>query len=130
MANTLKILVSLLKLRFSPRAYPVAATLGLTGLCNSHCTHCFGDYFDAQKRPDQTTGQLLELIDLLIRGGTRVFALSAGEPLLRKDIGLLVDRIKDAGCVCGLDTNGYLLPERLDSIKRLDEVRINVDGNR
>jgi MoaA/NifB/PqqE/SkfB family radical SAM enzyme len=53
-----------------------------------------------------------------------------GEPLLRKDIGELVDHLKARGVNVAMNTNGWLFPQRMEVVSKLDLVCITLDGAR
>jgi len=97
--------------------------------CNLRCGYCYGQYFERQDR-DFTTEELLSLIDELGVMGTRSITLGGGEPLLRNDIGLIVDRIKRRGIECGFNTNGTLIPRRIAELKKADMICVSLDGPR
>jgi len=61
--------------------------------------------------------------------GTKLIHLEGGEPLLRDDIGTLVNYIKDKNMLCRMNSNGYLVSKKIDEIKRLDSLCISLDGD-
>jgi len=76
-----------------------------------------------------TTDELISLFDQLKKLGTQRIALWGGEPLLRNDIGYLIDYAKTkCNFFVSLDTNGYLVKEKLEEIKNLDVLVMSLDG--
>lgn len=68
------------------------------------------------------------MIDQLCALGLRRLGLNGGEPLLREDIGKIIDYAKDKGLVVTSFTNGWLVPKRIRDIKNLDVLIISLDG--
>ena len=77
------------------------------------------DFDNAQR--DLSFYQLEKILsDIGNLGGERI-SLEGGEPLVRKDIGEIVDLIDDLGMECNINTNGFFLPGR-GSLKHLTRV--------
>jgi MoaA/NifB/PqqE/SkfB family radical SAM enzyme len=77
-----------------------------------------------------STQQWLDLLTQLKAAGTQRVGLWGGEPLLRKDIGTLVDHCADLGLWTTVDTNGYLFPKRWPTLRRADHLMFSLDGRR
>jgi len=122
-------LFKLIRASVRRQKHPLVATISVTGRCNARCLYCFGEYQGNDSHRELSTDQLLDLIDELIGGGTAFIAFTGGEPLLRADIGILIDRVKSRGCICTLDTNGFLLPERIGELGRVDSITVSLDGD-
>jgi MoaA/NifB/PqqE/SkfB family radical SAM enzyme len=60
--------------------------------------------------------------------GTRRIQFTGGEPMVRKDIGTLINFAKQLGFFVGLSTNGYQIAERVDELKGVDIVFLSYDG--
>lgn len=101
--------------------------LNTTFRCNLRCGYCYGQYFQ-RKDKDFTTKELLDLIDDLAKMGTRSITLGGGEPLIREDIGKIVERIKKRGIECGFNTNGTLVPQKIKELKKADMICVSIDG--
>lgn len=106
---------------------PLVVVLNVTFKCNLRCGYCYGQYFNRRDR-DFTTDELLGLIDELGRMGTRSITLGGGEPLLRGDIGQIIERIKARGIECGFNINGLLVSKRIDVLKKADMICVSIDG--
>lgn len=114
-------------LRLTGRRVPLFVQLMTTERCNLSCRYCYAE-FGGRHRPDFPREPLLEVIDGLGRLGCAFVMLAGGEPTLRKDIGKVIDRVKAAGMNCSLNTNGVLVPARLDEIAAADMFSISLDG--
>lgn len=94
--------------------YPgkVACTV-FTGGCNFRCPFCHNAPLVLPERLAQDTTEQ-EVLDFLRkrRGVLDGVAVTGGEPLLHKDIGAFLEKVKELGFMIKLDTNGSF-PERL-----------------
>ena len=86
---------------------PISVVLVVNNRCNLNCNYCFGDYGN-RRDTDYTTEELVKIIDDLYDLGTRYMIVHGGETLLRKDIGYIVNYIKNKGIYVGFLTNGIL----------------------
>ena len=112
--------------------------ISVTDRCNFRCTYCmpkevFGRQFRFLPRPDLLTfEEITRLVRIVVRQGVRKVRLTGGEPLLRRDLPVLVGQI--AG-VEGLDdlaltTNGVLLPRLALPLREagLHRVTVSLDS--
>lgn len=109
---------------------PVTCVWEVTMGCNMRCKHC-GSSCSEPLSDELTTEEALNLCDQIAKMGLRWVTLSGGEPLTRKDIPLLVERLTSRGVSVNIITNGWLLDEGL--IKELKKsgiatVAISIDG--
>ncbi|WP_306591365.1 radical SAM protein [Geothrix sp. 21YS21S-4] len=88
--------------------------VAVTDLCNLPCAHC------PQEAPTQPLGrrELLQLVKTFTRLGIRQVRLSGGEPLLRRDLEILVAGISpEVEGHLHLATNGLRLARRARSLR-------------
>ncbi|MEC4685179.1 MAG: radical SAM protein [Nitrospirota bacterium] len=90
----------------------------ITHKCNYKCSYC-SLWKDNLRELD--TIQALNLVDQVADMGCVVYAISGGEPLIRKDLPDILKRIKKRGMIAKIVTNGSLVA------KRIDEICNNVD---
>lgn len=128
LSKRISFFTNLIKAKLLKKHLPLAVVLNITNQCNLRCIYCYGPYYDNPKT-NFTTTQLLDLIDQLAAMGTKSITLGGGEPLLRPDIEQIIDRIKQKGIECGMNTNGTLIPEKLAAVKKLDLVCVSLDGD-
>jgi len=114
-----------LKTRVLRRKVPLLMSWNLTFKCNLRCHYCASPTL---KVPELKTQEILDGIDAFYKLGTRWVTFSGGEPLLRNDIGTIVNHAKDKGMVVFISTNGTLVPRRMDQIQRVDRITISLDG--
>jgi MoaA/NifB/PqqE/SkfB family radical SAM enzyme len=121
----LDILASKLTRKFKPYQMQIS----LTNRCNLKCSYCYAMYPDREHH-DLSTADILKLVDEMADLGTRRINLVGGEPLLREDIGQLISHIKSKGIQCAMTTNGYLVPKKIEDVKKLDLVCLSLDGDK
>lgn len=107
---------------------PLVVVLNVTSRCNMRCGYCYGQFYSEKSSRDFTSKELLKLIDNLGEMGTRSITLGGGEPLLRKDIGRIVEKIKENGIECGFNTNGTLVSRKIKELQKADMICVSIDG--
>ena len=81
----------------------------ITGRCNYNCRHCFVSAPD-NNTEDLTTDECLDIIRQIADCGIRKISLTGGEPLIRRDLPVLIRACSDASIrITELYTNGALL---------------------
>lgn len=121
-----KTLSAFLKFKVKKSA-PLFASYNVTGRCNMRCIFC---NWWKNEIPELNTKKALVAIDAVCNLGVPFFDLSGGEPLLRKDLATLANRVVDHGCLVSMNTNGTLLNERRikELANTLDVVVVSLDG--
>lgn len=105
---------------------PLAVYWKITWRCNLRCAYCG---VSARRGAELATEPLVKMLrDAADIGMVRV-NLSGGEPLLRRDLGVLIRALSDWGVSVGLDTNGALVPDRLGDLKGIASATISLDGD-
>ncbi len=125
-----KMFTAIASARLLGRRRPINVYLAVTNRCNLKCYYCYGEYANRKDWREFTTDELLKLIDDLARHGTCLLQIQGGEPLLRDDIGLLIERVRANGIICDLITNGLLVEKKIEEVSGLDSVCISLDGRR
>lgn len=106
---------------------PLAVSWSITNRCDNKCLYC--DVWKSKKK-EMGTGEALSVVDDMAKNGTLVVSLVGGEPLVRNDIGLIIDSLTKKGIVVRITTNGNLLPKRIKVLKNVDLIKISFDGPR
>jgi len=75
-----------------------------------------------------TTEEVKRAMREFAKAGTIFWTFTGGEPLLRKDIGRLIDYARNLFPIVTLTTNGLLLKERMDEVKNVNYFTISLDG--
>src|SRR5215475_11663668 len=107
---------------------PILAQIIPVRRCNLSCAYC--NEYDKTSEPTPVE-EMARRIDRLAALGTLAITFSGGEPLLHPELETLVKRIRGAGVIATLITNGYLLTaERIKRLNRagLDYLQISIDN--
>jgi GTP 3',8-cyclase len=102
--------------------------------CNFRCQYCmpaelFGpDFAFLPKSELLTYEEIQRLAGIFIKLGVEKIRLTGGEPLLRKDLPILVEMLSklDGLKDIALTTNGVLLPKFADELKQAGLKRVNI----
>ena len=104
--------------------------ISVTDRCNFRCTYCMplDEYEWIDKREILTFEEITRLAKLFVQCGVEKIRLTGGEPLVRHDLELLVEKLSalDGLKDLCLTTNGALLAERIGALKRAGLQRVNV----
>jgi MoaA/NifB/PqqE/SkfB family radical SAM enzyme len=96
----------------------------VTRVCNARCPFC--DRHSGPKGP--STDVALRLIDELAACGCTRVHITGGEPLLRDDLDVLLQRIASRGMASSVNTNGTLLAQRDAVVDSADAFLVSIDG--
>ncbi len=100
----------------------------LTNACNLYCKHCYSSA-NQEREGELSHEEVVSLSHNLPSVGVRFAILSGGEPLLRGDLFTIARLLKEKGIRTYLSTNGLLVREYMEEIKRhFDYVGISIDG--
>jgi GTP 3',8-cyclase len=104
--------------------------ISVTDRCNFRCTYCMplDEYQWIDKQELLTFPEIVRLATLFVRLGVTKIRLTGGEPLVRRNLHTLIDRLS---LISGLEdlcltTNGSLLAEQVESLHRAGLKRVNV----
>jgi len=120
----IKVASSVIKSRMKKK-FPIEVVYRVTAKCNLKCDYCFFP----MKMPEMPTEQAKSAIREFADAGTLIWIFTGGEPLLRQDIGELINYAKDCGIVfTKLLTNGIAFQRRMNELKRIDQLNFSLDG--
>ncbi|MGZ5021077.1 MAG: radical SAM protein [Chthoniobacterales bacterium] len=112
-------------LRLQPA--PLALTFELTHLCNLACGYC--DRHTPMPN-EMSCEQIFHVLAEFIEMGMRKINLDGGEPLAHRHVDELVSWLCEQGVSVRMNTNGILVPRKIDVVRKLDRVKISLDGPR
>ena len=101
----------------------------LTNRCNVNCLYCHHDGM-VKSKDEMTADELYTICKIAKKIGVRKIRLSGGEPLLKKDIVEIVEKIASLGFRdISMTTNGTLLEKYAQDLKDagLDRVNVSLD---
>ena len=101
----------------------------LTNRCNVNCLYCHHDGM-VKSKDEMTADELYTICKIAKKIGVRKIRLSGGEPLLKKDIVEIVERIASLDFKdISMTTNGILLGKYAQELKDagLDRVNVSLD---
>ncbi|MBQ8016883.1 MAG: GTP 3',8-cyclase MoaA [Methanobrevibacter sp.] len=98
----------------------------LTNRCNVNCLYCHHDGM-VRSKDEMTADELYTICKIAKKIGVRKIRLSGGEPLLKKDIVEIVEKIASLGFKdISMTTNGILLEKYAQDLKDAGLNRVNV----
>ena len=112
---------------FGRRSRQESFVFEVTTRCNHDCLHCYNAWKNGEPYPagELPTGETLAMLGkMLDETQARLVTLSGGEPLLRADLGEIVDYLAGRGVAINLICNGVLLDAA--AIERLGPRRVSV----
>ena len=113
------------------RRTPICVYLNITSRCPNKCIYCNYPNLEAKKNEEMTTAQILKLIDELAEAGTKRLQITGGEPMVRRDIGEVIDHAKKKKRIfTGISSSGIFIAERIKEIKNVNIIFLSLDGER
>ncbi len=116
---------SILRNKISGKRTPISVNIALNNNCNFRCTYCS---VPNRKQKEMTTKQIFSLVDELKKASCSRIGLTGGEPMLRDDIGTIINYIKSKGIITSMVSNGFITAKYIDKLKNLDFLAISFDG--
>ena len=124
--DKLKIGAKIVTSKLTARPRPFFVQYSLLNACNTTCVYC---NCPSRKDPRISTADHLRVLGEFARLGAVRIKFLGGEPLLLRDLDLLADRVAELGMRSAMVTNGFLIAEKLDVVRKLDELVISIDGD-
>jgi cyclic pyranopterin phosphate synthase len=104
--------------------------ISVTDRCNLRCTYCMPDGYLGGERPADILSyeEIATIAEAMVGLGVKKFRLTGGEPLVRKDLEILVAKLAAFPEVedLALSTNAVLLAEKAPALKAAGLKRVNV----
>lgn len=107
----------------------ISLRITLTNRCNVNCVYCHHDGMVSSKQ-EMTANELYTICKIAKNLGVKKIRLSGGEPLIRKDIVEIVEKIASLDFKdISMTTNGTMLEEYAQGLKDagLDRVNVSLD---
>lgn len=102
--------------------------ISLTERCNLRCFYCMPEEGVPHKPSSNfmSTDEVLGIAKEFVSMGVRKIRLTGGEPLVRKDAASVIEGLAELPVELAITTNGILVDEYLDVLKRSRLRKINV----
>ncbi len=104
--------------------------ISVTDRCNIRCFYCMPEDNPAYVEREEilTFEEIERFVRIMVQLGVRKIRLTGGEPLVRRNLPTLIEKLVQIPQVrdLGLTTNGILLPEQADSLYAAGLRRINI----
>jgi len=113
--------------RFGIRPYPMTVDYELTWRCNLECIYC--DRHTPMAR-ELSREQILAALTEFHEMGMRQTHLDGGDPLTHRHVDELVEWLTSRGISVSMNTNGILVPRKLQTVRKLSRMTISLDGPR
>lgn len=106
--------------------YPFYASFKVTHICSLKCSFC---NVWREKTPDLSTEDVFKVIDNIADSSIIVLSLEGGDPLVRKDLGEILQYAHQKPFYLFFTTNGHLLDKRpmREYGKHIDYLHISID---
>jgi MoaA/NifB/PqqE/SkfB family radical SAM enzyme len=97
----------------------------VTRKCNYRCVGC--NVWKEQDQRELSTEEMIKGLDILRKMGIMELVLSGGDPLLRNDIGEILDHASKHFVTTVYD-NGSMAAKKIDCLRNVDFVAISIDS--
>jgi len=121
----IRITLKILKAGLLKQYTPLTVSWFITPRCNLDCLYCA---VTSNEKTELSTKEVFSIIDELKDIGTERISFTGGEPLLRKDLGDIINYAYNKKIMPTVNTNGLLIPEAIQSIKNASMIVISLDG--
>src|SRR5437867_8856848 len=113
------------KAKILKRPTPLQIVFEVTHLCNLACEYCDRH----TPLPNELElGEIVQIVREFVGLGMIGMTLDGGEPLVRLDIDKIIDELARVGVRIVINTNGILIPKKLESVKKAALVNVSLDG--
>lgn len=123
--DKIKLITSLFSIVVFRKNIPLIVSWALTQTCNLKCHYCG---FWKNRVVEINTESVMSLLYALKRMGTQRIQFTGGEPLLRDDIGQILMNCKRLGISTNINSNGILVPSKIEELKNVDSLTLSLDG--
>lgn len=118
---------AVIKAKLFHKRVPLVVSWSITHRCNYQCRYC-GWWHAKDRELELTTQQILDIIDQLATAGTQRITFTGGEPLLREDIGRIIEYCRGKNIIVSINTNGSLIKKLSTRIDCLNSINLSLDG--
>jgi len=113
--------------RLGIRPSPIALTYEITWQCNLTCSYCDRH---TPMRNEMKREEIFKVLGEFYDLGMQRVALDGGDPLTHPHVDEIVDWLRLRQVTVALNTNGKLVPRKIETIRKVSRVKISLDGPR
>ena len=124
LTRKIKIAQKVLSAKILKKYCPLTVSWAITRRCRQRCSYCGV----VVPKEELSTEEIFTIIDKLSRFGTERISFTGGEPLLREDLGRIIDYAKGKGIVSVVNTNGDLLKQAIQKLSNVERITMSFDG--
>lgn len=110
--------------RANQQRKPINGTFELTSNCNFNCKMCY--VHSCKKSSNASLEDWSRAIDEAYENGLMYALITGGEPLIHRSFSEIYSHIYQKGLVSVLNTNGYLIDNYIEFLKKMPPSRINI----
>jgi len=107
------------------KPFPFRLVFEVTHLCNLECNYCDRH---TPKPNELSFEQIDKIIDEFVEIGLKGVTLDGGDPLARRDIDKIINKLHLGGLFIALNTNAILIPKKIETVKKVSKVVVSLDG--
>ncbi len=102
--------------------------ISLTERCNLRCTYCMPEEGNilAPKASIMTTDEIYDIAKIFVDNGVKKIRLTGGEPLIRKNITTILERLATLPIDLAITTNAVIVDRFIETFKKCNIKNINV----
>ncbi len=102
--------------------------ISLTERCNLRCSYCMpADGIPlSPKEQLMTYEEIYAIAKVFVANGVTKIRLTGGEPLVRKDVSLIMEKLASLPVELGITTNGVIVDKYIEELKKFGVQKINV----
>lgn len=116
---------NLLKVGMMRKRAPIIVSWLLTYRCERKCLYC--DSWKI-KTPELDTHRIMSIIDEISEAGVQRLHFTGGDPLLREDIGIILDYCRKRNLSVDINSNGSSVMKKISEIDSVDILSLSLDG--
>lgn len=115
----------LLKVRCFGKRIPLVIAWAVTRRCNYRCKYCA---VWKNPEPELCTREICNIIGEMASMDVKKISFTGGEPLLREDMGKIIDYTRKKNISVNLNSNGALIKERISELKNVNSFTLSLEG--
>ena len=116
---------ALFVIKFFRKRMPIAVRWNITNRCLYQCPFC---YVDRENQQQELSTKAIKYVINQMAQTVRCISFSGGEPLLRKDMGEIIDYCYRKQIRVELNTTGYQAVQRIKELKKVARLKLSLEG--